>query len=51
MAGILDEFTDVTVQVHNLGGNLPMEISRMDQVFQFCGTAAKLLPGYVGKAA
>jgi predicted TIM-barrel fold metal-dependent hydrolase len=42
MTGILDDFPDVTVQIHNLGGNLPMEISRMDHVFQFRGTGDAL---------
>jgi len=42
MTDILDAFPDITVQIHNLGGNLPMEISRMDHMFLFRGTGDSL---------
>jgi len=42
MTDFLDPFPDVTVQVHNLGGNLPMEISRMDHMYLFRGTGDAL---------
>ncbi len=42
MTGILDDFPDVTVQVHNLGGNLPMEVSRMDHMYRFRDTGDAL---------
>lgn len=42
MTDVLEPFPDVTVQVHNLGGNLPMEISRMDHMFKFRGTGDSL---------
>lgn len=42
MTGILDPYPDVTIQVHNLGGNLPMEISRMDHLYLFRGTGDAL---------
>ncbi len=32
MTDFLDPYPDVTVQVHNLGGNLPFEIARMDHL-------------------
>lgn len=42
MTDFLDPYPDVTVQVHNLGGNLPMEISRMDHMYLFRGTGDAL---------
>ncbi len=42
MTDILDDFPDITVQVHNLGGNVAMEISRMDHVYLFRGTGDSL---------
>jgi len=42
MTDFLDPFPDVTIQVHNLGGNLPMEISRMDHIYLFRGTGDAL---------
>lgn len=42
MTNFLDPFPNVTVQVHNLGGNLPMEISRMDHIYLFRGTGDAL---------
>jgi predicted TIM-barrel fold metal-dependent hydrolase len=30
MTDLLDDYPDVTIQVHNLGGNIPFEIERMD---------------------
>jgi predicted TIM-barrel fold metal-dependent hydrolase len=42
MTNFLDPFPGVTVQVHNLGGNLPMEISRMDHINLFRGTGDAL---------
>jgi len=42
MTDLLDPFPDVTIQIHNLGGNLPMEISRMDHMFLFRGTGDAL---------
>jgi predicted TIM-barrel fold metal-dependent hydrolase len=35
MTDLLDDFPDVTVQVHNLGGNTAFEISRMDHIAIF----------------
>ena len=35
MTDYLDDFPDVGVQVHNLGGNVPFEISRMDHLALF----------------
>lgn len=32
LTDFLDPYPDVTVQVHNLGGNLPFEIARMDHL-------------------
>lgn len=42
MTDFLAPFPDVTIQVHNLGGNLPMEISRMDHIYLFRGTGDAL---------
>jgi predicted TIM-barrel fold metal-dependent hydrolase len=35
MTDLLDDFPDVTCQVHNLGGNTAFEISRMDHIALF----------------
>ena len=35
MTDLLDDYPDVTVQVHNLGGNTAFEISRMDHIAIF----------------
>lgn len=35
LTDFLDDFPDVTVQVHNLGGNVPFEITRMDHLHLF----------------
>lgn len=37
MSDILDDYPNLSVQVHNLGGNLPLEISRMDHLHLFKG--------------
>jgi predicted TIM-barrel fold metal-dependent hydrolase len=42
MTDLLDDYPDVTVQVHNLGGNTAFEISRMDHIAIFSKSKEEL---------